>query len=281
MYTEGILMVYCLSFLNHDSYQTYNRNIAKKLKSVTAAIMLSELVNRYEYHANRDELVEKDDLNWFYFTAEKCEERTCLSRREQDTGIKILEAYDFIQKKSIGLPAKRHFRLREDKILEALSLSRKDSSLAENAKQHSTKTPNFSYIEEPKQDVVGERALPCKTRKKDMDLKMITKDDVYHYSLTARTDWKPAEIESAWLAFQGATTPITDPYAYIAGIINKKRVLGTQKRNKCQQEQKPSDAMDSAHTKTKSENIKKKPSVAVSSEQILGRFGSQKKTSSK
>lgn len=62
----------------------------------------------------------------------------------------------------------------------------------------------------------------------------VTKDDVYHYSLTAKTDWGSQEIEDAWKAFKSLTIPITDPYAYIAGIIKKKRVLATHKENsKC------------------------------------------------
>jgi len=67
---------------------------------------------------------------------------------------------------------------------------------------------------------------------KDVSEKMITKDDVYYYSLAARTDWKPAEIESAWLAYDGAKAPISDPYAYIAGIISKKRALSPKTKEK-------------------------------------------------
>ncbi len=83
-------------------------------------------------------------------------------------------------------------------------------------------------------NVVGKKPLP----KENME-KKLTKDDVYHHSLSARKDWQPAEIESAWLAFEAAKVPITDPFAYIEGIINKKRILHAAKERKapCKQKQ--------------------------------------------
>lgn len=133
-----------LSFLNQDSYQIYNRNIAKYCQSVNAAILLSDLINRLEYHSTRDELVcsEKYGNGWFYYTSEKCQERTILSRREQDSAIKILREKGLIQVQTFGLPARRHFQVNEEKILEIFGFSKKVYSLAENAKLDSTKAPN-------------------------------------------------------------------------------------------------------------------------------------------
>jgi hypothetical protein len=135
-----------LSFLNSDSYQVYNRNIAKFLGSVNAAIMLSDLSNRFLYHQGENEIIthEKYGFGWFYYTESKCEERTCLTRREQDSGIKKLIEFGFIEKISFALPAKRHFRIKEEKIYEAFGFSKNDSSLAENAKLECTKTPNWN-----------------------------------------------------------------------------------------------------------------------------------------
>lgn len=102
-----------LSLLDSGNYQTYNREVARALKSVNAAILLSELVNRYKYHLERKEIrtFDKHQGEWFYYTVEKCEERTCLSANEQKSAIKILESKGFFVKKAIGLPAKRHFKI--------------------------------------------------------------------------------------------------------------------------------------------------------------------------
>jgi hypothetical protein len=154
-------MKFSLSFLNHGSYQIYSRIVATYCKSVTAAIMLSELINRYEYHASHDELDShpKYGDGWFYLTMDKCEERTCLSRKEQDHALKILKDHNFIESVCFGLPAKRYFRIKEKEILEVFGLSKKDSSLSKRDKLECPKGTNCydqkgqtiykNHIEEP------------------------------------------------------------------------------------------------------------------------------------
>lgn len=109
-----------LDLLDSGNFQTYNRKVAKALGSINAAILLSELVNRYQYHRDLNELLhyEKYPGTWFYYTVEKCEERTVLSRKEQETAIKILEKHGLFEKRSIGIPPKRHFCLNLDRIHE-------------------------------------------------------------------------------------------------------------------------------------------------------------------
>lgn len=113
-----------ISLLNSNHYQVYNREIAKKLKSVNAAIMLSELINRHEYHSAKDELIYiKETSGWFYYTIDLCEDRTALSRKEQATAVKILKKHELVDQKNFGLPQKRHFKINENKILEFFGLS--------------------------------------------------------------------------------------------------------------------------------------------------------------
>jgi hypothetical protein len=123
-------MVSPLSFLNQDNYQTYNRQVAKFCQSVNAAIMLAELINRYEMHISRDELAShpKYGEGWFYYTVEKAEERTCLSRKEQLSALKILKNQELITTCEFGLPNKRYFKVNENKILEIFGISNNPSS---------------------------------------------------------------------------------------------------------------------------------------------------------
>jgi hypothetical protein len=109
-----------LDLLDSGQYQTYNRKVARELGSVNAAIILSDLVNRYNYHNDNNELrsVGGGEPEWFYYTVDKCEERTVLSRKEQETAIKILESNGLFDKKNVGVPPKRHFRLNIEKIVE-------------------------------------------------------------------------------------------------------------------------------------------------------------------
>lgn len=125
-----------LSFLNCDSYQIYNRNVAKFLDSIYASIMLSELVNRFEYHNENGELLSHathgEDL--FYLTQEKCQERTCLSRKDQDYALKILKEKGFVKTFILGLPGKRYFKLDEDVILEAFGFKKNIARLSQSDK---------------------------------------------------------------------------------------------------------------------------------------------------
>lgn len=134
-----------LDLLDHGNYQTYNRKVARELGSVNAAIMLSELVNRYHYHRDREQLLfyPKFPGEWFYYTVEDCEKRTVLSRKEQETALKILEKHDLFEKRSIGMPATRHFQLKIDKILEFVgSVSNNCYSLSEKGEQERPKRDN-------------------------------------------------------------------------------------------------------------------------------------------
>lgn len=113
-------MIDSLFWLYADNYRTYNVDVARKLRSIHAAILLSELASRFRYHRDRKELISdaKQGDGWFYYTHEAVEERTCLTRKNQDTAIEILEKSGLIEKRQIGVPAKRHFRLNPQAIHE-------------------------------------------------------------------------------------------------------------------------------------------------------------------
>lgn len=120
-----------LDLLDDVNYRTYHISVARYLKSINAAIMLSELIGKYKYHLSRNELT---DDGWFYHTHEAIEMRTVLTRREQDSALNILISFGMVEKKLIGLPAKRHFKINELKILEMIGNEINKSSLYKNAK---------------------------------------------------------------------------------------------------------------------------------------------------
>lgn len=126
-----------LFWLYADNYRTYNINVARKLKSIHAAILLSELASKHRYHRDRNELLvdPKFGPGWFYFTQEDLEERTCLTRKNQDSSIEILEKMDLIEKRQIGIPAKRHFRLKTENIYSLFFEGPGQPSLSEMDKQ--------------------------------------------------------------------------------------------------------------------------------------------------
>lgn len=159
-----------LFWLYADNYRTYNVEVAKKFKSLNVyspihvAILLSELASRYRYHRDRNELTSDPNYGdgWFYYTQEDLEERTLLTRKNQDTNIEILEKEGLIEKRSLGLPAKRHFRLNLKKIQEFFFSSDGQTSLSGPDNQLCIDPPNtivrarqpapyiYKHKEEPK-----------------------------------------------------------------------------------------------------------------------------------
>jgi hypothetical protein len=121
-----------LFLLNGDDFRLYNITVAKFLQDIHASIMISELISSRKYYASQEGLFsdEKHGEGWFYRTQEKIEERTCLTRKNQDHSNKILIDIGWIEKIVIGLPAKRYFKINDDKILSDLNFSNNHSSLS-------------------------------------------------------------------------------------------------------------------------------------------------------
>lgn len=165
-----------LDLLNHANYQIYNRQIARKLGSVDAAIMLSELINRYQYHKEHNELLtfEKFEGEWFFYTVEKCEERTVLSRREQERTVKNLISNGLIEKIQFGLPAKRHFKLNIDNIEEFMDFSKNLSRTHKRCELDSTKGANWNA-----QKVRTETPLQAHSEKTDAHILKNSKEEPY------------------------------------------------------------------------------------------------------
>ncbi len=108
--------------LNANNYQVYNREIAKKI-GINSTIILTELIDKFCYFEKSGLLT---DGEWFYLTIDDVYDRTALSRDAQDGALKKLKDLGFFETRQMGLPAKRHFKLRKDKIAEWLLHSTED-----------------------------------------------------------------------------------------------------------------------------------------------------------
>lgn len=134
-----------LWYLNSSNYRTYNIHVVRRLQNIKAAILLQELCNRHDYHLENNELVshEKHGDGWFYYTTEKCTERTFLSDDEQLTSLNLLKKLGLVEQKNFGLPCKRHFRLDVEKIEGFFGSSKNDYSRPESQQQENENNPTF------------------------------------------------------------------------------------------------------------------------------------------
>ena len=133
-----------LDLIDSGNYRTYNIKIAQELGSVNAAIMLSELLNRYNYHKGEGELAnfKKYEGVWFFYQIQKGTDRTCLSDKEQASAIRILEKLKLLEKRQIGIPAKRYFNLDLKAINDFINGSNNISRTAKKAELETTKRQN-------------------------------------------------------------------------------------------------------------------------------------------
>jgi hypothetical protein len=233
-------MIDPLFFLYQEDYGTYSRSLAKILKSLTASVILGELAQRRKYHFDRDELIsdERYGDGWFYMTQEKMEERTSLSRKEQETALKILVENDLIEQRNFGVPSKRHFRLKDQKILELYGLSKKHSSLSLSDKLDCPKVTNWIVTN-------GQTAHIDKEQYKEDDdgaepiLKnSFTKDDLHFAKAKMNLDWTSEEIDLAFSKMQSAKSIIQDPIKYCEIVIKKIRINVEYKKQKEENEWK-------------------------------------------
>jgi hypothetical protein len=137
-----------------------NRAIAHEI-GLYESIILFEIIDKFDYFENLGQTVALDEnKDWFYLTLETIEERTTIPRRGQDAAIKNLISRDLIQVKISGLPAKRYFRIKKEKIMELFGIQEKSTSLYETYKLGCAKRTNLHvqnvqtahYIQDTKEE---------------------------------------------------------------------------------------------------------------------------------
>jgi hypothetical protein len=166
--------VLILNFLNQQHFQSYFTPIAKILKSVEAAILFSELVQRYQYHETREELLEIPNKGngWFYHTKENIEDRTAINRYNQDKAVEALKKFSLIETVQHGMPCKRYIRLNLQGIEEfSKNISRKSTfdrqgSRPSTDREVDLRPTDSLYIEEPNKEPKEEKPSPASSKKK-------------------------------------------------------------------------------------------------------------------
>ena len=118
-----------LERLNPTNTGSYNRLIAHAL-GLDAAVVYSALISKREYYASRNML---DSEGWFYSTVEDMQESTAMAMCKQRSAIKLLKEKGLVEVSKRGMPARRHFRLRDDvELLDRLLEQGKEISVEHN-----------------------------------------------------------------------------------------------------------------------------------------------------
>lgn len=100
-------MIYgLLNLLRADGSVIVNKKLMHSI-GVNETIIYSELISRYLYFENKNQLTED---GFFYNTIDDLYQGTALSRKQQDKCIKNLKTLNLIDCKLKGIPAVRHFK---------------------------------------------------------------------------------------------------------------------------------------------------------------------------
>ena len=100
----------------NNNYGLYNKTLARKL-GLHTSIFLGELISEYDYWQRREELTSD---GFFYSTVENIKEATTLSDYQQRAVIQQLVDLGIIEQRISGMPAKRYFRIDDEKFYEIL-----------------------------------------------------------------------------------------------------------------------------------------------------------------
>ena len=105
-----------MKILWQNAHWIINKDLARDVW-IEWALLLSDLIDKQEYFTNRWELTEE----WFFYnTIENIEKDTTLSNHKQKQAIKILKEKWYIEVQLKWIPAKLHFKVVENKILNFL-----------------------------------------------------------------------------------------------------------------------------------------------------------------
>ena len=107
------------SLLSTSGYFIVNKTLCKKL-GLTSAAVIGELYSRYSYLADCGKLV---DDGYFYYIVETLRENVGITVYEQRRVINSLCEQGILTTKWMGVPAKRYFKINDEKVAELLNLT--------------------------------------------------------------------------------------------------------------------------------------------------------------
>jgi len=107
--------------LSSSAFLIVNKKLAKQV-GLKGAVLLADLISKEEYFIANGMID-----GWFFNTAKNIEKDTCLTSHQQRKAIKNLKDLGIIETKVVGIPAKQHFKIIENKLLSYFNTSCEES----------------------------------------------------------------------------------------------------------------------------------------------------------
>ncbi len=104
------------SLLSSTAYIVLNKDLARKI-GLKEAVLLADLISKEEYFNKLGECNE----GWFFNTEANIYKDTTLTPYQQRKCLKTLKKHQIISVKRIGIPAKQHFKINEQLVVQFLN----------------------------------------------------------------------------------------------------------------------------------------------------------------
>ena len=108
--------------LSSSAFLIVNKKLAKQV-GLKGAVLLADLISKEEYF-----IANGMTDGWFFNTAKNIEKDTCLTSHQQRKAIKNLKDLGILETKVVGIPAKQHFKIIENKLLSYFNTSCEESA---------------------------------------------------------------------------------------------------------------------------------------------------------
>ena len=107
--------------LSSTAFIVLNKELARQV-GLKEAVLLADLISKEEYF-----IANGMTDGWFFNTAKNIEKDTSLTSHQQRKAIKKLKDLGIIETKVVGIPAKQHFKIIENKLLSYFNTSCEES----------------------------------------------------------------------------------------------------------------------------------------------------------
>ena len=124
--------------LSSSAFLVVNKELAKQI-GLHEVVLLADLISKEQYFIDNNQLNE----GWFFNTAKNIQDDTTLTSHQQRKAIKNLKSLGIIETQLIGIPAKQHFKINENKLLSYFN-----TSYSKSEQQVVKKTQNINKNKE-------------------------------------------------------------------------------------------------------------------------------------
>lgn len=106
------------SYLRQSPFRMYHIPLAEFLGSINAAIFFQIILDKEEYFEENGMLINdtKNGDGWLYLTRDVVQKMSGMKHEAQEGAVKLLVEAGLIERKVMGIPAKRYFRINHQKL---------------------------------------------------------------------------------------------------------------------------------------------------------------------